>query len=157
LSNSEAALVAGLWGAFRTGAKIAHCGLGAYFPMTGEADSLDELRQKVLSADSLLVSGPVYFGDRGSVGQEFMEFLYSDPACARYIRNRLYGGIAVGAKRNGGQETTLIYQTIDATNMNMLAVGNDTETTSQYGGTAVAGDVGTLQTDGYGIKTSIGT
>src|SRR5262249_37055405 len=53
--------------------------------------------------------------------------------------------------------TTLIYQLIDATNMNMLAVGNDTETTSQYGGTAVAGDVGTMYSDGYGLKTSIGT
>jgi multimeric flavodoxin WrbA len=157
LSNSEAALVAALWGALQYGAQIEHVGLGAYFPMTGDAESLDELRDRVLAADAILVSGPVYFGDRGSVAQEFFEFLHDDEACARHVRNRIYGGIAVGAKRNGGQETTLIYQLIDATNMNMLAVGNDTETTSQYGGTAVAGDVGTLPSDNYGIKTSIGT
>ena len=39
----------------------------------------------------------------------------------------------------------------------MLGVGNDSATTAQYGGTAVAGDVGTLADDDYGIKTSIGT
>jgi len=157
LSNSEAALVASLWGARQAGAEIDHIGLGVYFPMTGEVDSLDELRQHVLAADAILVSGPVYFGDRGSVAQEFFEFLHDDEECSRHIDNRIYGGVAVGAKRNGGQETTLIYQLIDATNMNMLAVGNDTETTSQYGGTAVAGDVGTMHSDNYGIKTSIGT
>lgn len=157
LSNSEAALVAGLWGARQAGAEIAHCGLGPYFPMNGDPENLDGLREAVLSADAILISGPVYFGDRGSVVQEFMQFLHADTACANHIRDRVYAGIAVGAKRNGGQETTLIYQIIDATNMNMLAVGNDTETTSQYGGTAVAGDVGTMQSDGYGIKTSIGT
>lgn len=157
LSNSEAALVAGLWGARQAGAEIAHCGLGPYFPMNGDPVDLDGLRSAVLSADAILIAGPVYFGDRGSVVQEFMQFLHSDPACAAHVRNRVYAGIAVGAKRNGGQETTLIYQIIDATNMNMLAVGNDTETTSQYGGTAVAGDVGTMQSDSYGIKTSIGT
>lgn len=157
LSNSEAALVAALWGAKQYGAEVQHVGLGAYFPMTGEAESLEQLRAQVLASDAILVSGPVYFGDRGSVAQEFFEFLHNDDECANHVRNRIYGGIAVGAKRNGGQETTLIYQLVDATNMNMLAVGNDTETTSQYGGTAVAGDVGTLHTDGYGIKTSIGT
>jgi multimeric flavodoxin WrbA len=157
LSNSEAALVAGLWGAHQTGADIAHCGLGDYFPMTGNAVNLDDLRERVLRSDAILISGPVYFGDRGSVAQEFIDFLYNDKVCAAHVRDHVYGGIAVGAKRNGGQETTLIYQIIDATNMNMLAVGNDTETTSQYGGTAVAGDVGTFHSDKYGIKTSIGT
>lgn len=157
LSNSEALLAAALWGAHQYGAELEHVGLGAYFPMTGEGESLDELRERVLAADAILVSGPVYFGDRGSVAQEFFEFLHNDDACAKHVRNRVYGGLAVGAKRNGGQETTLIYQLVDATNMNMLAVGNDTETTAQYGGTGVAGDVGTMHSDGYGIKTSIGT
>jgi multimeric flavodoxin WrbA len=157
LSNSEAALVAGLWGAQQDGAEIEHIGLGDYFPMAGDCKSLGELRQRVCAVDAILVSGPVYFGDRGSIAQDFFEFLHNDEECGRHIKNRIYGGIAVGAKRNGGQETTLIYQLIDATNMSMLAVGNDTETTSQYGGTAVAGDVGTMHGDGYGIKTSIGT
>jgi multimeric flavodoxin WrbA len=157
LSNSEAALAAGLWGAHLAGAEISHCGLAAHFPASGRRKDLDGLRAKLLSADAILLSGPVYFGDRGSLAQEFIEFLREDEACAIHVRGKLYGGIAVGAKRNGGQETTLIYQLVDMTNMNMLAVGNDSETTSQYGGTAVAGDVGTLDADTEGIMTSIGT
>jgi multimeric flavodoxin WrbA len=157
LSNSEGALAAALWGAHEAGAAIAHCGLATYFPATGTRRRLDELREKILAADGIVLSGPVYFGDRGSLAQEFIEFLREDEACAAHIRGRVYGGVAVGAKRNGGQETTLIYQMIDLTNLNMLAVGNDTETTSQYGGTAVAGDVGTLAKDRYGVDTAIGT
>lgn len=156
LSNSEAALAAGLWGALRNGATISHCGLASYFPASGKTRDLDELRQRILSADAILLSGPVYFGDRGSLAQGFIEFLKRDKQCNAHIRGRPYAGIAVGAKRNGGQETTLIYQLIDMTNMNMLAVGNDSETTSQYGGTAVAGDVGTMAEDAYGLDTSIG-
>lgn len=157
LSNSEAALAAGLWGAHAAGAEIAHLGLARHFPATGERRESEQLREQVLQADAILLAGPVYFGDRGSLAQEFLEFLREDEACAAHVRGRVYGGIAVGAKRNGGQETTLIYQLVDTTNMNMLAVGNDDETTSQYGGTAVAGDVGTLDSDAYGIATSIGT
>jgi hypothetical protein len=36
-------------------------------------------------------------------------------------------------------------------------VGNDTEETAQYGGTACAGDIGTMHKDSYGLKTSMGT
>lgn len=157
LSNSEAALAAGLWGAASAGATIRHCGLAQYFPASGSRRRLDDLRSQVLAADAILLSGPVYFGDRGSLAQEFIEFLREDDACARHMRGRVYGGISVGAKRNGGQETTLIYQMIDFANLHALVVGNDTETTSQYGGTAVAGDVGTLGADSDGIRTSIGT
>lgn len=157
LSNSEAALAAGLWGALQEGAEIVHCGLSRYFPMNGSAQDLDDLREKICESDALLVSGPIYFGDRGSLAQEFFEFIRDDPDCRQHVRDRLYAGIAVGAKRNGGQETTLIYQMLDMINLNALAVGNDSETTSQYGGTAKAGDVGTLFEDDYGIQTSIGT
>ena len=157
LSNSEAALVAGLWGAHQEGAEIRHLGLARHFPADGSVRERDNLRTAVLEAEAILLSGPVYFGDRGSLAQEFMEFLREDSDVAAHVHNRVYAGITVGAKRNGGQETTLIYQLVDATNLNMLGVGNDSETTAQYGGTAVAGDVGTLAEDAYGIKTSIST
>lgn len=157
LSNSEAALTAGLWGALQQGAEIDHCGLSSYFPASGRNRKIEQLRIKILISDAILLSGPVYFGDRGSLAQSFIEFLTKDEECRKHLVNKVYGGITVGAKRNGGQETTLIYQLIDTTNMNMLAVGNDSETTSQYGGTAKAGDVGTLADDNEGIDTSIGT
>lgn len=157
LSNSEAALSAALWGANQNGAEISHLGLSRHFPKSGQPQHLDELRERVLACDGLLLGGPVYFGDRSSIAQAFVEFLLTDDACAEHIRGRIYAGVSVGAKRNGGQETTLIYQMVDMTNMHMLAVGNDDKTTSQYGGTAKAGDVGTLYKDDYGITTSIGT
>jgi multimeric flavodoxin WrbA len=149
LSNSEAALAAGLWGAVQAGAEIRHCGLSRYFPMSGEANDLDHLRELVLQADALLISGPVYFGDRGSPVQEFIEFLRADARCAQHLKGKLYAGIAVGAKRNGGQETTLIYQMVDMANLGMLVVGNSGDNTAQYGGT--------LYRDDYGIETAVAT
>ena len=65
--------------------------------------------------------------------------------------------LSVGAKRNGGQETLLIHQIMDFANLGMLGVGNDSDTTAQYGGTGHAGDVGSGAKDEYGINTSIGT
>jgi multimeric flavodoxin WrbA len=36
-------------------------------------------------------------------------------------------------------------------------VGNDSDTTSQYGGTGHGGDIGTLYKDSYGLETAMGT
>jgi len=157
LSNSEAAMAAGLWGAHKEGAEIDYCNLQRFFPESGSNRNLGEFREHLLAADALLLSGPVYFGDRSSLAQAFLEFLYSDPECLAHLHDKVYGGIAVGAKRNGGQETTLVYQLIDMMNIGMLGVGNDSESTSQYGGTVVAGDVGTAAADDYGMATSIDT
>lgn len=157
LSNSEAALAAGLWGALQEGADIGHLSLSTHFPPSGKIKKPNDLKNKILEADAILLSGPVYFGDRGSQVQAFIEFITANDDVHEHLRGKVYGGIAVGAKRNGGQETTLIYQLIDMVNLNMLGVGNSSETTSQYGGTAVGGDVGTLWKDDYGITTCIGT
>ncbi|MDB2439168.1 NAD(P)H-dependent oxidoreductase [Hellea sp.] len=157
LSNSETALGAGLWGCYNDGVDIEHVGLARYFPMRGEAQNLDKLKEIVLSADGYLISGPVYFGDRGSVAQEFISWLKNDPEIVAHLQNKAYAGLAVGAKRNGGQETTLMFQIFDMCQLGMHVVGNDAETTSQYGGTIVAGDIGTAGDDNYGLDTSIGT
>jgi multimeric flavodoxin WrbA len=157
LSNCEVALAAALWGAQQEGADIACVNLSDHFPETGEPRNLADLRDLLMQADGLVLSGPVYFGDRSSVAQEFMHFLYDDPALQAHLRGRVFGGLAVGAKRNGGQETTLIYQLLDMVNLGMLGVGNDAGSTSQYGGTVVAGDVGTAARDSYGLDTSVDT
>jgi L-alanine-DL-glutamate epimerase-like enolase superfamily enzyme/multimeric flavodoxin WrbA len=157
LSNSEIALASALWGAKIVGCDIEHVGLSDHFKPNSESKDLDELAAKLLSSDGILISGPVYFGDRGSLAHELIEFLRSDRRFRDWARRTYYAGIAVGAKRNGGQETTLIYQMLDLVNLGFLAVGNDSETTAQYGGTGHAGDVGTMADDKYGIETSIGT
>ena len=157
LSNSEIMLAAALWSARQEGADINHISLSEYFPAAGVAKSTDELKQHILTHDAILLSTPVYFGDRGSLAQEFVDFIRADPELLEAVKAKLYAGLAVGAKRNGGQETTLIYQLLDMIGFGFLGVGNDSETTSQYGGTGHAGDIGTMINDDYGLNTSMGT
>lgn len=157
LSNSEVALAAALWAARNEGVNIDHLSLSEHFTASGDLRRADELRSRLLQADGLLISGPVYFGDRGSLAESLVNFIARDAELRTALAGRLYGGIAVGAKRNGGQETTLIYQMIDMMGLGMIAVGNDSDTTAQYGGTGHAGDIGTMHKDRYGIDTSMGT
>lgn len=157
LSNSEAVLAASLWGALQEGAELDHMSLATHFPPTGEIRDPQGIRKKLLAADGVIISTPVYFGDRGSLVQSLLDFIASDATLKEKLAGKVYGGLAVGAKRNGGQETTLIYQMLDMVNLGFMCVGNASDTTAQYGGTAVAGDVGSAQKDDYGLETAIGT
>jgi len=157
LSNSETALAAGLWAADQHGVEIDHVSLSEHFGLNGRPHRQTLLREKLLAADGLLISGPVYFGDRGSLAESLIELVERDPELRAHLQGRVYGGIAVGAKRNGGQETNLIYQMMDMLRLGLLAVGNDSDTTAQYGGTGHAGDVGTMHRDRYGLDTAMGT
>jgi multimeric flavodoxin WrbA len=155
-SNSDVTLAAALWAAQREGAEIDRVSLADFFTQSGQVRQAELLRGKLLEADGMLVSGPVYFGDRGSLSESLIQFILGDRELKAAMRGRLYGGIAVGAKRNGGQETALIYQMLDMLHLGLLSVGNDSETTAQYGGTGHAGDMGTMCQDTYGIDTSMG-
>ncbi|MEC7641605.1 MAG: NAD(P)H-dependent oxidoreductase, partial [Nitrospinota bacterium] len=157
LSNSEIILAAALWAARQNGAEIDYLSLTDHFSMTREVRNQEALKEKLLQADGILLSTPVYFGDRGSLAHDFIEIIKADDELVRSFSEKVYGGLAVGAKRNGGQETTLIYQLLDMVNLGSFGVGNDSESTSQYGGTSHAGDVGTGAKDTYGLNTSIGT
>ncbi|WP_243313796.1 flavodoxin family protein [Fundidesulfovibrio agrisoli] len=156
LSNSELALAAALWSAAERGAEIRHVPLSAHFPAQGGIVEEGLLRESLLWADGILISGPVYFGDRSSLAKSLLDFIASSPELQGGLRGKLYGGCSVGAKRNGGQETTLIYQLVDMLEMGLLGVGNDSETTAQYGGTCHAGDVGTISRDALGLETAMG-
>ncbi len=156
LSNSEVALAAALWKAAQEGAEIDFCSLRDYFLPSQESRNISSLKERLLTADALLFSGPVYFGDRGSLIHELVWLIRRDRELRQKLDGRLYGGISVGAKRNGGQETTLIYQILDMVSLGFFAVGNDSETTSQYGGTCHAGDLGSIPADTYGLATSKG-
>lgn len=157
LSNSEIALAATLWSAHQLGAEISHLSLSEYFTESKREIDIDALKKQVLEADGFVISTPVYFGDRSSLSQSFINLIRKDKDFKEKLSTKVYAGIAVGAKRNGGQETTLIYQLLDLLNCGILGVGNDSETTSQYGGTGHAGDIGTMPKDTYGLNTSMGT
>jgi multimeric flavodoxin WrbA len=157
LSNSEVVLAAALWGALQKGCDIEHIGLSRHFPAhQPDGQYLDELKERLMAADAILLSTPVYFGDRSSVAHDLIEMIRTDQELREAVQGKVFAGVSVGAKRNGGQETTLIYMLLDMTGLGMLGVGNDSETTSQYGGTALGGDVGTVGTDQYGLDTSVG-
>ncbi|MFK7959726.1 MAG: flavodoxin family protein [Phycisphaerales bacterium] len=156
LSNSEVALAASLWSARQFGCDIDAVGLVEHFPPSGKAQRLDELKAKLIAADGIVLSTPVYFGDRSSLSHDLMRLIQSDEELREAMQGTVYVGDAVGAKRNGGQETTLIYHILDMANAGLLAVGNDSDTTSQYGGTVHAGDVGQAWKDDYGLETSRG-
>ena len=157
LSYSEIVLAAGLWGSRQQGCQIEHVGLSSYFHANVRGVVRpEELKAKLVNADAILLATPVYFGDRSSVAHDLIEMIRTDPELVNAVKGKVFAGISVGAKRNGGQETTLIYQLLDLIAMGMLGVGNDSETTSQYGGTGHAGDVGTAGDDTYGLGTSVG-
>lgn len=157
LSNSEVGMGAALWAAHQVGCDIDYVPLSDYFKEGGESENLAELKAQLLTADALLLCTPVYFGDRSSLASDFIEFIRSDDDLMKHLEGKPMAGIAVGAKRNGGQETTLIYQLMDFMHVGMLGVGNDSESTSQYGGTLLGGDVGTAAKDAYGMETAIGS
>lgn len=157
LSNAEAAVAAALWGAKEEGADIDHASLSSHFLPSGSIREPGRLRDMLLAADGLLLSTPVYFGDRGSLIQSLLEFIAADPELCARLAGKVYAGLAVGAKRNGGQETTLIFQLLDMINLGFLGVGDSSDTTSQYGGTLVGGDVGSVQSDDYGLDTAVST
>lgn len=157
LSNSEVALAAALWAAMQKGTEVDHLSLSEYFLASGQTRHLDQLKEKLIAADGIVIAGPVYFGDRGSLTHALIDLIRHDADLHRQLQGKLYAGIAIGAKRNGGQETTLIYQMWDLINLGFLAVGNDSDTTSQYGGTGHGGDIGTMHKDSYGLETAMGT
>lgn len=107
LSNSESAVVAALWGAAQRDCQIDHVSLSKFFLPNGETKDLDSLRNVLLQADGIILGGPVYFGDRGSLASDFIDFIERDTKVREHLRNKIYGGVAVGAKRNGGPRNQL--------------------------------------------------
>ena len=156
LSNSEIALFAALWECVNHDCEVEHISLAEYFLDTKESKNTHELIEKIKKADGLILSTPVYFGDRSSLAQSFINFLAKNKTNIDF-KEKVYAGISVGAKRNGGQETTLMYQLYDFVHLGFLGVGNDSDTTSQYGGTGYAGDIGSMADDQYGLEVSMGT
>ena len=157
-ANTDVSLAYALFAAHRAGADVDIVSLKALFK-GAEANSeefdhlkLDEARvgtllDKVGMADGVILSSPTYFGDRSSVANKFFQLVDA----RSLLKDKVFGAISVGAKRNGGQETTCIYCIVDALAQSAVAVGNG-PITSQYGGTVVAGDRMTALDDSWGLQ-----
>jgi len=153
ISNSEGCAIAAAFGALQRNVDVRYLKLKRYFLRNGKTRNIKRLCETLEEADGIVFALPVYFGDRSSLFQEFIE--------NRDIRkidfsDKVFGLISVGAKRNGGQETTNIFGMQSVTELGGLVVGNGPPT-SQFGGTAVGGNIGTMVDDYFGIMTSQGT
>lgn len=116
-----------------------------------DVNGLDRLLKKVLWADGIVMGTPVYFGDRSSVANKFLQLTRKYDS----LKGKAFGIVSVGAKRNGGQETANIYSLYEALMQGAVVVGDGPEI-SQYGGTVWAGDTGDAINDYYGAKTCFG-
>jgi multimeric flavodoxin WrbA len=110
-----------------------------------------ELLKKVEEANGIVLGTPVYFGDRSSIANKFLQLTYK----YKVLKGKAFGVVSVGAKRNGGQETANIYSLQEALAQEAIVVGNGPKT-AQYGGTVWAGDVGKAVDDTFGLETSYG-
>ena len=156
MSNSECVLIAALWEVSRLGIELDILSLKEFFEPDKKGNAPEKLIQKITDCDGILLSGPVYFGDRSSFVHDLIQILRDKKHFVQSDHCKFFVGITVGAKRNGGQETTLIYQLLDMVQLGFLGIGNDAQTTAQYGGTCHAGNIGTVADDEYGIWTARG-
>jgi len=153
ISNSEGCAIAAAYGALQENVEVNYLKLNEYFLKSGRTKELNNLFEKLETSDGLIFSLPVYFGDRSSLFDELIE----NWRCKKLdLSGRIFGFLSVGAKRNGGQETTNIFGIQNVTELGGMAVGNGPPT-SQFGGTAVGGNMGTMENDYFGIMTSRGT
>lgn len=126
--------------------------MGSMDTLSLEEHGFSQLQERVSGADGIVLVSPVYFGDRSSVANKFLQL----SGIHNFLEDKVFGAVSVGAKRNGGQETTIIYGLYEALYQSALVVGNGPPT-SQYGGTAVGGKRGSVEKDLWGIQTSFGT
>jgi len=116
-----------------------------------DQNELEKLMDEISSAHGVSLVTPVYFGDRSSVANKVLQI------CGMHnlLEGKIFGAASVGAKRNGGQETAIIYCLMEALSQKALIVGNGPPT-SQYGGTGVGGPRNAVMDDMWGLGTAFG-
>lgn len=158
ISNSEALLLSAMYAAHEAGLHTKFLRLNDHFSLINSDPKDPEMLKSVLAqTNGFLLSTPVYFGDRSSFTADFIRFLQDTEQETRLpLDGKAVGVVSVGAKRNGGQETTNIYALYDCMNLGACIVGNGPPI-SQYGGTGWGGNIGAIIDDNFGLNTSKGT
>jgi multimeric flavodoxin WrbA len=152
ISNSEICGIAASYGALKEGVKIKYLRLNDFINKKGVFSKKHELLENIEDSDGFVFLTPVYFGDKSSLLYDLFVLMKKQDI---NLDGKISSISSVGAKRNGGQETTNIYTLYNLLQMGSLAVGNGPPT-SQYGGTAVGGNMGTMDNDYFGLMTSMG-
>ena len=122
---------------------------------TGECaiyDDMGEIMEKLMDADGMIIGSPVYFGSVTSQLKMFID--RSRPLRGSFkLKNKIGGALAVGASRNGGQESTIA--TIhDFLLIHDAVIVGDGAPMAHYGGTGVGGPKGSTEQDEVGMATS---
>lgn len=136
-------------------AKISPCNACNKCKKTGKCnieDDMVKILEKVENADGLIIGSPVYFGTMTAQLKMFVD--RSRPLRSRFaLSQTVAGAIAVGASRNGGQETTIstIHEFLFI--QDAIVVG-DGAPTAHYGGTGHGGDIHDCETDEFGLNTA---
>ena len=156
ISNTEAQLIAALFGAKRCQVEIDSMNLNQLLNLEPGENIPEETVEKIKESEGVIFASPVYFGDRSSWLEKIIKGIGGTKQTELPFDGKVTGVVSAGAKRNGGQETTNIFVLMDVLNSGGLAVGNGPPT-AQFGGTAWAGDLGTIIDDNFGISTSYGT
>ncbi|ACX72059.1 NADPH-dependent FMN reductase [Methanocaldococcus vulcanius M7] len=115
-------------------------------------DDVEEILEKMKEADGIILGSPVYFG--GVSAQLKMLMDRSRPLRIGFqLKNKVGGAIAVGASRNGGQETT-IQQIHNFFLIHASIVVGDSDPTAHYGGTGVGKSPEDCKNDTIGLETA---
>jgi len=135
--------------------KVEPCNACDICKLTGECpkdDDINDVLSKLKDAHGIIIGSPVYFGNVSAQLKIFID--RSRPLRSDFkLKNKVCGAIAVGASRNGGQETTCA-AIHDFLLIQDCIVVSDGDPTAHYGGTGAGGPAGVVEDDEVGIETS---
>lgn len=123
--------------------------------VTGECpenDDIKEILSEIVNAHGIIIGSPVYFGNVSAQLKIFMD--RSRPLRSDFkLKDKVFGAIAVGGARNGGQETTIASIHEFVLIHDGIIVG-DGSPLAHYGGAGAAGPAGEIIHDEVAITTS---
>jgi len=115
-------------------------------------DDMQHLYGQLLAADAVILGSPVYYGAPSALCKAFMERVQGLGIREKRLRLKVGGAIAVGASRNGGQESTLAAMHLWYHILDMVPIGI-TAPVSQWGVTACASsDPASIHDDVFDLK-----
>lgn len=108
-------------------------------------DAVNQINKKLQDARSIIITSPVYFGNVSSQLKALFDCTRPLRRHSMKLQDKIGAAIAIGAARNGGQETTI--QAIHNWMLihGMMIVGDN----SHYGGTLQA----PITSDDWGMET----
>ena len=115
------------------------------------ADDTQDVLDKMVAADGLVIATPVYFGLPSDL---FSKFIMRTRVLRHQdfrLANRPAGVMAIAGRRSGGAETTILSTWLPLIRNGCLIVGNG-DRTCQFGAMGWAGKRGDILSDEWGME-----